>query len=234
MQQQVWDEQLKVSMYAVVILRCERRRKRRRRTGIDNARGKRREGIRECNPFEIATSISLLHGSNMIRRILAHLGIVASEDKRGSAPLPAQPGISSSQARDKLLNRIGDINDFSRPRPLVTLAEFFEGNKDFGSIGYNLPDSPSPQEWFQILQAVAYRSEVNDIRIEIKDLEDPNGWPSTDTIWIITKVSVEQVRAWLPARIEPDDIIDGFDNSNTLVEQFEVPACYRAIGLWYG
>jgi hypothetical protein len=51
------------------------------------------------------------------------------------------------EARDRLLARIGDVNDFSRPRPLVTLAEFFEGNTDPASIGYNLPGDPSPQDF---------------------------------------------------------------------------------------
>ena len=35
------------------------------------------------------------------------------------------------------INRNGDINDPAVPRPLVTLEEFFEGNDDYGSIGYN-------------------------------------------------------------------------------------------------
>lgn len=36
-----------------------------------------------------------------------------------------------SNARAKLLERIGDINDFSRPCPLVSLDLFFEGNDDW-------------------------------------------------------------------------------------------------------
>ena len=31
------------------------------------------------------------------------------------------------------INRNGDINDTATPNPLVTLAEFFEGNNDPGS-----------------------------------------------------------------------------------------------------
>jgi len=36
------------------------------------------------------------------------------------------------------VNRHGDVNDASTPRPLLTLAEFFEGNDVVGSIGCNL------------------------------------------------------------------------------------------------
>jgi hypothetical protein len=136
-------------------------------------------------------------------------------------------------ARAKLLARIGDINDFSKPRPLVTLSEFFEGNNDYGSIGYNLSDSPSPQEWYQLLKAVAKRAEVTDVRIAVQQHEDPNGWPSTDTIWIITTASPEHVRIWLPERVAPDEILEGFDKLASPVEHYEVPAGHRAIGLWY-
>jgi hypothetical protein len=136
------------------------------------------------------------------------------------------------EARDKLLARIGDINDFSRPRPLVTLAEFFEGNSDPGSIGYNLPDPPPPQEFYRLLTAIAARPEVRDVRIEVKDLEDPDGWPSTDTIWIFTSAGLDTVRAWFPERLAPDewDVVDRLDPS---VEAYEVPTGSRAVSAWY-
>jgi hypothetical protein len=84
--------------------------------------------------------------------------------------------------RDRLLRRIGDINNGSGPCPLVTLEEFFEGNHDYGSIGYNLPDPPSPQEFYAFLLQVRSRADVRDVRIAVMDLPDPNGWPSTDTM----------------------------------------------------
>jgi len=41
--------------------------------------------------------------------------------------------------RERLLERIGDINNFELARPVVSLELFFDGNDDWGSIGYNLP-----------------------------------------------------------------------------------------------
>lgn len=165
------------------------------------------------------------------------LGVAtAGCDQRDQRPaaVPSPPSTTSpSDAHAKLLARIGDINDFSRPRPLVTLTELFEGNDDYSSIGYNLPDSPSPQEWYQLLKDIAERPEVTEIRIEVKQQEDPSGWPSTDTIWIITTASPEQVRSWLPERVAPDEIIEGFEKSASPVEPYEVPAGRRALGLWY-
>jgi hypothetical protein len=146
-------------------------------------------------------------------------------------PLP--PKGSDMEARDRLLARIGDINDFTRPRPLVTLEEFFEGNDDPGSIGYNLPDPPAPREFYELLLAIRNRPGVSDVRIEVKDLEDPDGWPSTDTLWIITTATPQEIRSWFPQRFAPDEVIDGFEGSPSAVETYAIPKGMRAVGIWY-
>lgn len=88
--------------------------------------------------------------------------------------------------RQRLLDRIGDINDFSRPRPLVTLEDFFDGNNDPASIGCNLPEPVGPQEFFTFLSGLRCRPDIAAIWVEVKDLEDPDGWPSSDTVWFVT------------------------------------------------
>jgi hypothetical protein len=135
--------------------------------------------------------------------------------------------------RDRLLARVGDINDFSRPRPLVTLEEFFEGNNDPASIGYNLPDPPEPKEFYNLLADIRKRPGVADVRIEVQDLEDPDGWPSTDTIWVITTETPQEVRSWFPKRFSPDEVIEGFERSAQQVEKYSVPKGMRAVGLFY-
>ncbi len=157
-----------------------------------------------------------------------------------SGPTPskssANSGVSANfnlEMRNRLLARIGDINDFSRPRPLVTLEEFFEGNNDPGSIGYNLPDPPQPQEFYKLLLELRGRPGVVDIRIEVKDLEDPEGWPSSNTIWFITNVPRQEVRSWFPARLAPSELINGFGAEPSPVEKYSIPKGMRAVGLWY-
>jgi hypothetical protein len=135
--------------------------------------------------------------------------------------------------RERLLARIGDINDFTRPRPLVTLEEFFEGNDDPASIGYNLPTPPTPREFYDLLIGIRKRPTVSDVRIEVKDLEDPDGWPSTDMIWVITTATPHEVRSWFPERFAPDEVIGGFGATIAPVEQYTVPKGMRAIGVWY-
>lgn len=134
-------------------------------------------------------------------------------------------------AREKLLKRIGDINDFSKPRPLVDFELFFEGNNDFGSIGYNLDGSVGPKDFYKLLKEINKREDVLKILIEVKDLEDPEGWPSTDTIWFITQVREKDVMKWFPNRLKPDEIIIGFPEGET--EEYIIPSGYQAIAAWY-
>lgn len=136
--------------------------------------------------------------------------------------------------RERLLARIGDINDFDRPRPMVTLAEFFEGNDDPASIGYNLPDPPMPADFHRLLTGIAARPDVVDVRIEVKDLEDPDGWPSTDSLWIVTTAPLAVARTWFPDRLAPDEwheraTIGAEDD----VEPVPVPPGARALRAWY-
>ena len=145
--------------------------------------------------------------------------------------------ISSKEARNRLLTRInrnGDINDSNVPRPLVTLEEFFKGNNDYGSIGYNFyPDQPDPADFFRLFKTIRNKSEVVDVLVEVKDIEDPEGWPSADTIWIITSASVDDVGKWLGQRFRADDILIGFSNVSYKIENYKVPGGMEALGVWW-
>ena len=134
--------------------------------------------------------------------------------------------------RSQLLAQIGDINDFDRPRPLVTLEEFFEGNDDYSSIGYNFyPDQPSPRDFYALFRGIRSKPTVAAVLVQVQDLEDPEGWPSTDTIWVITTSTSDDVTSWLGERFRPDDVHVGFPSTG--VETFHVPPGYQAFGVWY-
>jgi hypothetical protein len=135
-------------------------------------------------------------------------------------------------ARDRLLARIGDINDVTRPRPLVTVEEFFDGNDDPASIGYNLPGPAGPQEFHRLLAGIAARPGVSDVRIEVKDLEDPDGWPSADTIWIFTTASLDTVRGWFPDHLSADEWSTA-DVGEHDVEPYSPPPGVRAVIAFY-
>ncbi|HWB13828.1 MAG TPA: hypothetical protein VFE62_24635 [Gemmataceae bacterium] len=135
--------------------------------------------------------------------------------------------------RSALLKRIGDVNNPARPKPLVSLELFFEGNNDPGSIGYNLPEPPEPRVFYELLKRLRNRTDVHDVLIEVKDIEDPEGWPSTDTIWFITTAPSTEVRRWFPDSLAPDETIEGFSRSAERIEPYDIPNGYQAIAAWY-
>src|SRR5262245_15811481 len=83
------------------------------------------------------------------------------------------------------VNRLGDPNDPVTPRPLLTLAEFFDGNDVVGSICCNLSPTPTPAEVYTVLSRIAARPEVSDVRVQVTMFDDPE-WPFSDTVWVIT------------------------------------------------
>lgn len=131
------------------------------------------------------------------------------------------------------INHYGDINDLKTPRPLVTLEEFFERNDDYGSIGYNFyPEQPSPAEFYELFKGIRSRPNVVEVRVQISQHEMPDEWPSTDTVWIITSASAEDVADWLGKRFRADELIIGWPTTSP-VEPYTLPLGTKPIGVWW-
>jgi hypothetical protein len=131
------------------------------------------------------------------------------------------------------INRSGSINDPATLRPLVTLEEFFEGNEDYGSIGYNFyPDQPAPAEFYELLKRIRNRPDVDDVRIEVSQHEVPDEWPSSDTVWIIARAFPAEVAGWLGERFRADELVIGWPTT-WAVEPYSIPPGMRAIGVWW-
>jgi hypothetical protein len=65
-------------------------------------------------------------------------------------------------------------------------------------------------------------------------MEDPEEWPSTDTIWVFTSASADEVRSWFPDRFAPDDMVTGFENYHgSTFEHYEAPNGTKPVGAWY-
>lgn len=133
--------------------------------------------------------------------------------------------------RERLLKRIGDVNNFDLPRPVVTLEEFFEGNEDPASIGYNLNDTYTPQEFYGFFRKLRDLPDVSNVLIEVKDLEDEEGWPSTDTIWFVTSLSEAALARHFEERIRPDEWRTY--PPDYPMEPIRCPVGTHAIAAWY-
>lgn len=130
------------------------------------------------------------------------------------------------------INQHGDVNNPSTRRPLLTLSEFFDGNDDFGSIGCNLTPMPGPTRFHELLKRIVARSDVADVRVEITMFDEPEMWPFSDTVWIITSASPEAVASWFEESIRPDDCFLGW-NEAQVYETVNVPEGMHPVACWW-
>lgn len=111
--------------------------------------------------------------------------------------------------RDDLMAKIeaqASASDNEFPEIVVGLDDFFEGNDDLGSIGCNLGEQqPTIAEFYRVLSEIRSNPEVQDVLVRIYDYSDPDSWPFTDTVYILTSAPVEQVKQWV-APLLPDEV----------------------------
>jgi hypothetical protein len=129
------------------------------------------------------------------------------------------------------VNRHGDVNDPETPRPLLTLAEFFEGNDAADSIGCNLIPPPEPGEFHELLTRIAARKDVAEVRVQVTMFDEPD-WPFSDTVWIITSADPREVATWFEDRIRPDRCSAGWPKRMAM-ESCPVPAGMQLVACWW-
>jgi hypothetical protein len=130
------------------------------------------------------------------------------------------------------INANGQFDVPGSPVPLVTLEEFFDGNTSDGSICCNLTPTPDLSEVYAVLKQIRSRGEVADVRVQITMFEDPDDWPFSDTVWVITTAAPETVRAWFPEAIAPDQCSAGWTEGERF-EPVAVPQGYRPVSCWW-
>ena len=62
------------------------------------------------------------------------------------------------------VNLLDDVSSRGTPLPLLTIAEFFDGNDAVGSIGCNLPGSLPPSVMRALCETIAARDDVKGLR----------------------------------------------------------------------
>lgn len=128
------------------------------------------------------------------------------------------------------VRRLGDPDDPKTPRPLLTLEEFFEGNRVVGSIGCNLLSAPGPEQFLELFKSIAGRPDVKDVRVQVTAFDDPS-WPFSDTVYVMTSASPEEVASWFPDDLKPDETWEGFVEQP--YEPYKAPPGTKPIACWW-
>jgi hypothetical protein len=95
----------------------------------------------------------------------------------------------------------------AQPEPqIISIAEFFEGNDDLGSIGCNLDQHPGVNAFRDVLTGLLRRSDVQAVYAQISEL-DPgeDSWPFSDTVLVVGSISADELRKAVSS-LQPDEV----------------------------
>jgi hypothetical protein len=116
--------------------------------------------------------------------------------------------------------------------PVVSLEDFFEGNKDYGSIGCNLDEHPGPSRFYSVLRSIRARPQVQDVLVSISEVpEDDESWPYSDRVYIFTSAAPEELRDWA-RELQPSEVEEGFIGGAPPAAPALEPGM-RVLALWW-
>lgn len=81
-----------------------------------------------------------------------------------------------------------------------------------------------------MLKAIALRADVSDVRVQITAFDDPE-WPLSDTVYIMTSASLDEVASWFPEELKPDETWSGFLEQS--YEPYSVPTGTAPVACWW-
>ena len=111
------------------------------------------------------------------------------------------------EKREKLIAKIMaqyDTDDRPEVLPVVGIDEFFDGNEDQYSIAPNIVGygHPGLLEFRRVLNDIRSKPNVQDVLIAIHetpyadDPEDAEIWPDSDTVYVLTSATPEELASW--------------------------------------
>jgi hypothetical protein len=131
-----------------------------------------------------------------------------------------------------------DIYDYNKVGTIysaVSLESFFIGNEDESSIAYSLTDHPGLQFFYELLQKIRTRVDVEDVwiqvsRVEIMEIGGQYMWPYSDRVLIVTSATETEVSRWVEP-LKPNAVKECLGNGGTLASSIHYPDGYKVFAL---
>lgn len=126
--------------------------------------------------------------------------------------------------------------------PVVALDDFFESNWDENSLAPNMVGYGRPplDECYRILRNIRSHPDVQDVLVAIHETPFPDDpldydiWPDSDTVYVLSRATRDQIAAWA-APLKPDDIGDDW-SCNTGKKPIAAPVLQpgmKVFALWW-
>jgi hypothetical protein len=149
--------------------------------------------------------------------------------------LPKPP----SDARNALWARLRDAGWNERlpadhPRFVLPANAFFDADMDVGSLAPNLvglEGAPAHELFQRVFTEVAAEPSVSGVFVSVLSDSEPNSWPSSDTVYVVTAATLADVKSWVQ-RLEPDDVRE-VGEPLEIANPFSVPAGQRVYSVWW-
>jgi hypothetical protein len=134
--------------------------------------------------------------------------------------------------RDQLIRQMEQAENSGLGLPLVTLEDFFVGNDQCGSICPHVEPQPSPSDVFVVFNLIRENTNVDAVFVMPTQIDSNNDWPFSDTVWIITSLSENELRNLIPKNFWPSEFSSGWPR-HFKVQERPVPEGMRPVAAWY-
>ena len=115
--------------------------------------------------------------------------------------------------------------------PLVSLEEFFEGNKDENSIGCNLMEHPGINTFYKVLLQIRNKPNVQDVFVEIMEVEEDDYWPFSERVYILASASFDEIKNWVSI-LEPSEVEEGYMFGKPPIAP-DLQSNHKVFGVWW-
>jgi hypothetical protein len=157
-------------------------------------------------------------GEILVGSAVKEVKAAAYEESDGEARASLIAKIKAQPEYPSIIPKVGTAEEFAaamsepqEPSPVASLEDFFEGNRDEGSIGCNLSEHPGIERFYEVLKEIRARDDVQDVLIEISQVEEEfdDMWPFSETVYIMTSADASEVKEWMEP-LGPSEIFEGW------------------------
>jgi len=122
-----------------------------------------------------------------------------------------------------------------RPRPVVSIEDFFTGNAEQASIGPNLTNHPGIAVFERVLRQLRERAEVQEVLLAIAEVVEEEGftdWPFADVVIIMASSSAQEIAHHL-RELRPDKVGEGWGPASRSPHAPEAQAGMQVFFAWW-
>jgi hypothetical protein len=95
-----------------------------------------------------------------------------------------------------------------------------------------LSDHPGPARFYEVLNALRDRPEVDGVWVGVSEVIEPDEWPFSDHVYVITTASLSEVGSWA-AELSPNAPGDDWWNGVPPLREIEIRPQARLVTLWW-